>query len=120
MPLASGAGEPGVERIVDDEAVAELFGIVIEELRQAKRHGEQAGALGDQVEARGVGAANDRREVAKRSLTSPYFSRNASKLQLGPTCESSTPWTSNGIASSSAARASTSAGRTKMNSAADR
>src|SRR3954469_12101524 len=53
---------PAIERIIEPKASIQLREIVIVDPRQAERGGEKARRFGAQIEPRGIGGANDRRE----------------------------------------------------------
>lgn len=49
MPLAAGLGRPGVECVVEDQALSEQCLVIVVEGGQAEREGMQAGGLGGEV-----------------------------------------------------------------------
>ena len=109
---------PREERVVDDESVLELFVIVAVVVRQPERDREQSGRLRREIQARGVRAAHDSRDLVERGIVEAVLREQSVEAAEWPLVRELDPSTSNGTAPVSAARRTTSQGGTKRNSAA--
>ena len=66
MFLVADVSAPGVQRVVDHEAVLQLAMVILDEMGEPERDREEAGALRRQVQPVGVCPSDDHRELSQR------------------------------------------------------
>ncbi len=103
MCFTTSAFEPGVQGVVDDETMFQLFMVVGEDLRQPERDCKQASTLWCEVESSDVRSSNlgrqikqtrirqfvlrkNRIEAAKRAVVSPFDSGHIMRNRAGGSC----------------------------------
>ena len=84
MGLVGGVARPAVEGVVERHAGLELLEVVGVHAREAEGGGEEAGRLRREVEAGGVGAADDGGEAVEGGMARPNSASMVSKEQRSP------------------------------------
>ena len=65
MSFLASFSEPGVERVVNHEAMPQLLVVILKKSRKPQGYRQQSGTLGLDVKSLRVGPANDAREPGK-------------------------------------------------------
>ena len=73
MRFLARVASPAIEGVIERHARRELLEIVGVHARQSERGGEQPGRFGRKIEARGVGASDDRRKLRERLGSKSQF-----------------------------------------------